>query len=132
MDTGNVQFRVTFSFGDESGTATSLAISLPSGYHPILLHLPAALAATTAALIVLVRSGATYVPVDGYDEDSAAVDPLHIACAATNARSKRLDPTAFAGIEEFKLQAVAADLSTAVKQAVGTTDLVFYGEARRY
>jgi hypothetical protein len=131
----NVRFEVTFSNNEGDGSDTSEVIALTPRMRCALLHLPAVLAANTAALLVLVQNAAgTFQPVDAFDEDPASADPLHIKCAATNTRTKRLDPATFSGISVFKLKAVQSDLSTAVLQAVGEEepDLVFYGEARAY
>jgi len=134
METGNLTVNVTFTHG-EAGNAVSEVARIPPGWRPIFARLPA-LAENTAALVIQVPGvDGSYAPVDGYDEDTASADPLHIKCAATNARVKRMAPEAFAGFGgSFKLAAYQSDLSTAVAQAVGAEvdDVVVKIDCRRY
>ncbi len=134
METGNLNVNVTFTHGAE-GSAVSEVTRIPPGWRPIFVRLPA-LAENTAALVIQVPGvDGSYAPVDGYDEDTASVDALHIKCAATNARVKRMAPEVFAGFGgSFKLAAYQSDLSTAVPQAVGAEadDVVVQIQCRRY
>lgn len=132
METSNLMVNITFAHG-ETGHAASNMASIPPGYRPIFAHLPN-LAADSAALIVRINSLAGLAAIDGYDEDSGSAEPLHINCAQTNVRVKRLDPSVFAGVGSFQLYAVASDLSTPVPQAVGVEagDVVVQIECRRY